>query len=992
MAMMAVLLFMTPSLAQDKTVTGKVTDAKGAAIAGVTVKLKGGKALTQTNSSGNFTVKVPAGTTLEFTSVGFNSIEMQVPESGTMSISMTSAKDDLAEVVVIGYGTAKKKDLTGSVVAVSSKDFVKGALTTPEQLIQGKVAGVSITNNGGEPGAGSNIRIRGGASVNASNEPLIVIDGVPLDNGGISGSPNPLSLINPNDIESFNILKDASSAAIYGTRASNGVIIITTKRGKGGKPTFNFSSLFSVYTPSKKLDILSADELRTYVNANAGTAYKSQLGTENIDWQKEIYKTSIGTDNNLSMSGSIFKKVPFRASLGYLNQQGILRTGHLKRATASIVASPKFFRDHLKVDINLKGLVTNSRFANTGAIGAAITANPTQPIYNAANSKYNGYFEWLDAGTDNGLKNGATRNPLGLLNDNYNLSHVERSIGNINFDYKFHFLPDLRLIANIGYDVSRGRGNIDVADSTAQGYNRFKTPDGKLHSGVKNQYLQEKTGYVVDAYLNYTKATKYGDFDVVVGQSYQENKSKTYNFQDYANDGAINNFKTYFADYGLGHNVLVGYYSRLRYSYNDRYFLSVSYRTDGSSRFREGKRWGVFPAGSIAWRISKDLFPNSKIVNDLKLRFGYGKTGQQDGFGDFVYLPNYQPVINQSTYQFGNTFMNTIYTPLAYSTDPNFSWEKTTMYNYGIDFSLFKNRISGYVEYYNRTTTDLLFAANKAGGSQFANIFISNAGTQVNEGVELSFNAQVIKKKDLTFDLGFNINYNKNTITQTSTEPNPNVPGLLTGGISGGVGNTVQIQAVNQPRQSFYVYKQVYDKTGLPLDGVFEDVNRDGTINEKDLVFYKKPDPTVFAGLTVNVGYKKFNFGFVARGSLDNYVYNNVNSNTGVRSRIINSDNVVVNNGSREILKSNLSGKGDKYLLSNYWIENASFIRIDNINVSYNVGKFFNGKANLRLSGNVQNAFVITKYTGLDPEVFGGIDNNIYTRPRVFVLGVNLDF
>ncbi len=984
---MLMLLFVTQTNAQDKTVTGKVTDAAGAAVAGATIKVKGGKALGKTNADGTFSVKAPANSTLEITSVGFATVEMQVPASGAMNVSLKSSNENLNEVVVIGYGSAKKKDLSGSVVAVSSKDFVKGALTSPEQLITGKVAGVSITPNGGAPGSGSTIRIRGGASVNGGNDPLIVIDDVPMDPGGISGSANILNTINPNDIESFNILKDASAAAIYGSRASNGVIIIKTKRGKLGKLSFNFSSNTSVYTPSNKVNVLSGDQFRSYVNANGDASFKALLGTASTDWQKEIYKNAIGADNNISMTGAICKKVPFRASLGYLNQDGMLRGGNLKRTTASFNASPKFFKDNLKVDINLKGVVTENKFANEGAIGAAVYFNPTVPVYGSSR-KYNGYWEWLDANSTTGLKSLAPLNPLGLLNDYTNKSHVERSIGNVQFDYKFPFFKDLRAVVNLGYDVARGHGTVVITDSAASGYKRYKDASGNFHGGTNNKYLQERNNYVIDAYLNYTKATTAGDFDVLLGHSFQENKTKGYNFKDQTYDLSYTDDKPLKYEYGIGLNRMESYYARLRYSYKDKYYITGAIRQDATSKVIKANRVGTFPSASAAWRVSSE-FKKPKWVSEIKLRFGYGVTGNVEGIGDYSYLPNYSTVSNQSAYQFGNTFLDTVYTPLAYN--DKIKWETTTMLNYAVDFALFDNRLTGYIEYYDRTTKDLFFPVSLSAGSQFTNVLTKNSGNMTNKGVEVSINAGVIKKKDFTWDLGFNVSYNKNTITQITENPNPNVPGQLTGGISGGTGNTVQIQAVGQAKQTFYVYKQVYGKDGKPLDGVFEDLNRDGAITEKDLVTYKSPDPTVFVGLTTSVTYKKWSLGIVARANFNNYVYNNVRSASGTRRNILNPIGVI-QNGSTEVLSTNLSGNGDAYYISNYWIENASFIKIDNINIGYNFGKVFNNKANLRLSGNIQNVATITKYSGLDPEVFGGIDNNIYTRPRVFTLGIGLDF
>ena len=979
-------LFVLQANAQDKMVTGKVTNAAGAPIAGATIKVVGGKSIGSTNSDGTFSVKVPSNATLEIISVGFNSVRMKVPASGAMNFSLQPSTESLDEVVVIGYGTAKKKDLTGSYTVVTSKDFVKGQLTTPEQLISGKVAGVSITPNGGAPGSGSVIRIRGGASLNASNDPLIVIDGVPVDPNGISGSANALSLINPNDIESFNVLKDASAAAIYGSRASNGVIIITTKRGLGGKPKYSFSSMTSVYTPSGKIDVLSADQFKSFVNANGKPSDIALLGTANTDWQDEIYRTSLGSENNISMSGAIFGKTPFRASLGYLNQQGILRGGSLQRTSAAIVISPKFFNNHLKVDFNIKGAVTENQFANEGAIGAAVGFDPTKPVVSGSN-RFGGYWEWLDPQSATGLKSLAPFNPVGLLNQREDKSHVERSIGNVQFDYNFHFVKGLRAVLNLGYDISKGSGTVVVNDSAASSYKRFKDVNNKFHGGVNNQYRQTKQNTLMDFYFNYNKSTSFGEIDLTAGYSYQAFKTTNYSFSDNTFNGTKVNTPVF--PFDIPENRLIGFYSRLQYSYKGKYLLTATVRRDGSSRFAKENRWGTFPSVAVGWRIKDEFFKNTKAINDLKLRFGYGVTGQQDGIPLYLYQPTYNLGSNQSQYQFGNTFYN-IYAPAGYNSA--LRWEQTEMLNAGIDFALFNNKVTGTIEYYERKTKDLLNAANQPAGSNFTNTIIANVGNMKNRGVELTLNLAMVSKKDFTWDLGFNINYNKNEITNLTLSEDPTYVGNTFGGISGGTGQTILINSVGHPRGAFYTYKQIYDsKTGKPIDGLFEDINRDGTINSSDLYQYKQVDPVVFMGINSNFTYKKWNGGFVMRANVGNYLYNNVRSGSGTVRNIINPIGVL-RNGSTEVLESNLSGNGEKYYLSDYWVQNASFLRMDNINIGYNVGKVFNNKANLRLTANVQNVFVITKYKGLDPEISGGIDNNLYVRPRVFVFGIGLDF
>lgn len=980
------MAFTIQTLAQDKVVTGKVTDANGNPLSGVTIKVKGGKALGATKADGTYSVKAPVGATLQFTAVGSETSEKQVPTNGVLDMSLKSGGgENLNEVVVIGYGTAKKKDLTGSVVAISSKDFVKGALTTPEQLIAGKVAGVSITPNGGAPGSGSVIRIRGGASLNASNDPLIVIDGVPIDNGGIAGSPNALGMINPADIETFTILKDASAAAIYGSRASNGVIIVTTKRGKSGKARYNFSSMTSVYTPARKIDVLTANQHRAFVTSLNNPAYTALLGTANTDWQDQIYQTALGSDNTLSVSGTTKSKMPYRVSVGFLDQNGILKTGNLRRITAAVNLSPKFFKNNLSVDVNLRGTVSESRFANEGAIGAAVNFDPTKPVYSNSR-RFGGYWEWLDPSSSTGLKSLAPLNPLGLLNQLDNRSHVERSIGNIQFDYKVPFVPGLRANVNFGYDVSKGTGTTIINDSAAMSYRRFKDASNVFHGGTNTRYRSDKSNILLESYLSYNKETGIGNIDFRVGYSYQSFKNKNYFFEDRTYNGTLVNSPNFPYDEPV--NRLIGVFGRLEYKYKS-YAVNASFRRDGSSRFAPESRWGDFWAVNGSWRIKEEGFlKNVDFINDLKIRGGYGVTGQQDGIGNFDWQPFYGLSSNQSQYQFGSTFFN-LFSPFAYY--PNRRWEETGMTTIALDFAVFKNRISGTIEYYKRDTRYLLQAASQPAGSNFSNIIIANIGNMKNEGVEFTLNTQLVKKKDFTFDLGFNATYNKNTITNLTLNPDPNSKGALIGGISGGTGNTIQINSVGYARNAFYVYKQVYDKAGKPIDGLFEDRNRDGIINTDDLGQYKQPEPVVFLGLSGNIVYKKWSAGFVMRGNFDNYVYNNNFSNTGVVRNIANPIGYL-NNGNAEVLNSGMSGNGANYYLSDYWIQNASFLRMDNINVGYNAGDVFKNNTNLRVGFNVQNAFIITKYRGLDPEVFGGIDNTLYTRPRVFVLSVNLDF
>ena len=988
----AMLLFSQLCFAQDRVISGRVTDSTGSGVAGVTITAKGTQTATQTTNDGSFRITVPSTVNaLIFSSVGFTTREVPVISGSPMMVSLSGVTSSLNEIVVIGYGTSRKKDLTGAVTAITAKDFNKGAITTPEQLIAGKVAGVQITSNGGAPGSGSTIRIRGGASLNASNDPLIVVDGVPLapnrnvdGTPSIAGSPDPLSLINPNDIESMNILKDASATAIYGSRASNGVIIITTKKGKSGKPRFNFTTQNSISTLPKEADVLSPAEFRNYVNTHGTPAQIAIMGNASTDWQNEIYDNAFTTDNNLSVSGS-YKVLPYRVSLGYLNQDGILKTGNLQRTSASITLSPRLLDDHLKIDLNLKGSLSHSRFANEGAIGTAVRFDPTQPVF-SGNKRFGGYFEWLDPSSTTGLRDLAPLNPVGLLEQREDKSDVQRSIGNIQFDYKLHFLPDLHVNLNLGYDVSKGEGTIFVPDSAASDY--LRSPDAK-HGGRNNQYRQNKSNTILETYLNYVKDIKsiHSRIDAIAGYSYQDFSTTNYNFPDYTTDGFVISTPSF--PFDKPENRLISFYGRLNYSYKGKYLLTGTLRRDGSSRFSEDNRWGMFPSGAFAWRLKdEDFLRNSATVSDLKLRLGYGETGQQDGIGNYDYIARYSLANQQAQYQFGNRF-DSLYRPEGYN--PNLKWEQTATYNIGVDYGFFNNRITGSIDVYLKKTTDLLSVIDQPAGTNFTNKILANIGDMENRGVEFTINAQLVRNRNVTWDFGFNITYNKNEITKLTFTNDPTFPGNLTGGIAGGVGSTAQIQSVGYPKNSFYVYQQIYDKSGKPIESLFEDRNRDGVINVDDLYRYKSPDPKAFLGAYSNVNWKKWNAGFSLRANIGNYMYNNRFSNTGVQRNIIDPLGFLAN-GSRNLLETNFTGNGDQYLLSDYYVENASFLRMDYINVGYNAGSLISSHTNLRIGANVQNVFTVTKYKGLDPEVPGGIDNNFYPRPRTFSLSLSLDF
>ena len=974
--------------AQDRIVTGKVTDAKnGAPLVAASVMIKGTNKGTATAADGTFTLKVAPNATLVISFLNYGTKEVTPDSKNTVNVALSQTTDQLNEVVVIGYGSVRKKDLSGSVATVSAKDFNTGAISTPEQLIAGKVAGVSIISNSGAPGSGSTIRIRGGASLNASNDPLIVIDGMPIDGGGISGQANALALINPNDIESFSVLKDASAAAIYGARASNGVILITTKKGKKGAMKVDFSSQLSFANVSKKADILSANEIRTIVNANGTSTLKALLGSANTNWQEQIYQTAISTDNNVSISGST-KNMPYRLSLGNLNQSGVLKTDQLKRTTVGFNLNPTLFDNHLTVNLNYKLSSSESRFANQGAIGAATYFDPTQAV-KSGGARFGGYWEWLDPQSSTGLKSLSPKNPLGLLMQNNDNSNVTRQIASALFDYKVHFLPDLHVVVNTGVDIAEGKGTSVINDSAASTYNRYKDAANKFHGGVNNQYRQTRNNSYLNAYLNYAKDIKAigSRLELVAGYEYQNYKTTNYNFSDLTYDKTVvssPNFASNVPEYRL-----ISYLGRANLNILNKYVITASVRQDGSSKFNPDNRYALFPSAAIAWKLKEeDFLKTSTTISDLKLRASYGVTGQQDGIGYYDYISYYNLGSNSAQYQFGNSYYS-IYRPNGYYY--NRKWEQTATANVALDFGLFDNKVTGTIEAYNRTTTDLLNEINQPAGTNFSNKIVANVGSMENKGVELTLNFQPVKNKTTTWDVSLNATYNKNQITKLTISDDPTYAGARYGGISGGTGNTILIQSVGYQRGSYFVYKQVYNAAGKPIDGLFSDLNRDGIINEKDLYQYKGNNPEFFFGASSNVTYKKWNAGFVLRANVGNYMYNNVASSSGTLRNFLNPIGYI-NNGSRDYLTTGFSGNGSNYYLSDYYVQNASFLRMDNINFGYNVGSVFNKKANLKINANIQNAFIITKYKGLDPEVNGGIDNNFYPRPRTFVLGLNLNF
>jgi TonB-dependent starch-binding outer membrane protein SusC len=910
-----------------------------------------------------------------------------------MNIILKDDTELLDEVVVIGYGSVKKDDLSGSVVAIKAEEMNKGAVTSPQELIMGKVPGLSVSQGDGAPGAGSTIRIRGGASLNASNDPLIVIDGIPVSNDAAPGTPNALATINPNDIETFTVLKDASATAIYGSRASNGVIIIQTKKGTQDKIKVSYSGTFTAKDPYKRIETLDAQSFREVMQAQypEGTAQSADIQrilnvypNQSTDWQDAIYQTGLSTDQNIGIAGKA-GFMPFRISLGYNTEKGTLKTSKYERYTGAVNLSPKFFDNHLSVDINVKGTINKNRFADSGAVGAAAFFDPTKPIYDEEN-RYNGYWNWgIVQGAQADL---ATQNPLSLLYDRNNHGTTKRSLGNIQLDYKIHGLEDLHANLNLGYDVAKTTGRNFVNSNSVQS-SLDKTFTGL---GQGNTWNNLRRNHLLDFYMNYAKNIESikSNFDIMAGYSWQHfyyaNHDITYSnpTEDLgAKEGYTydENERHYIRDDHRRipyENYLISFFGRLNYNFMDRYLLTATLRRDGSSRFSENNRWGLFPSAALAWTISNEPFMKAteNVLSKLKLRLGYGVTGQQE-IGDYQYITSYSFSTNPNTTYLGTTLLK----PNGYS--PDLKWEQTTTYNVAIDFGFLNNRINGSIEYYQKHTKDLLNTISAAAGTNFINLITANVGKMKNKGVEANVNAIAIQSKDFTWEVGYNITWNDSKITKLTTTFNPDYQGIDAG--------TNQKHQVGEMPGTFYLYQQVYDENGKPIQNAFVDRNNDGQITEADrYLTHKSPMAKVYMGFSSQFSYKKWDLGFNLRANFGNYVYNGVASgnstsnNYGGKGFVTNLYNGFQDTGFTLLNTS-------EQMASDYFLENASFLKMDNITLGYSFQNLFAAKLSGRISASVQNVFTISKYSGLDPEC-GAIDSNIWPRPRTYTIGLNLNF
>ena len=999
------LLLTASSFAQSNAIKGQVKDASGEPVMGATITVNG-KAVGITDMDGNFSVDAAPGTKLTFTYLGMTPKTVQA--SKNMIITMIDDSKSLNEVVVIGYGRAKKNDLTGSVTAIKPDEMSKGITSSAQDMLVGKIAGVDVQTSSGQPGADAQIRIRGGASLTASNAPLFVIDGLAMDDNKTTGMNNPLALINPNDIESFTVLKDASATAIYGSRASNGVIIITTKKGRAGqRPTISYNGDITVSTIQKKYEVMNASE---YKQALTSLGIDTNgLGTADTDWQDEIFRTSVSTKHSLSIQGGL-KDMPYRIGLGFEDNNGILKTTWMKRFNTSVNLAPSFLDKHLNFNFTAKYGFEKDRYAKVGdAIGNALQMDPTQPV-RVNDEKYNtvgGYFQYLqpknDKITDPNWANIAAtqvnQNPVAVL-DNYKCIAKTHDISsNLEVDYKIHGFEDLHLHAAIGAQYTDGRQNEDISKYSFSN-NYFG------YYGTNHAYKYNIEG---KAFAEYAHKFGVHDIDIMAGAEQSHFHRTSYNFgsgiDEYLRDtnpqlvngewNYVNNPTYQSNTMWKSHNSLVSYFGRLNYNLLDRYLLTATFRADGSSRFRKGKKWGYFPAAAFAWKISNEPFmKNVKWLDELKLRLGWGMTGQQNGIDDFYYAPVYTISDTYAQYPFGDKYFITM-RPGAYN--PDLTWEKTTTYNGGLDFTALNGRFGFNVDGYYRKTTDLLSSVAIAGGTNFSDKLLKNVGSLENYGVELAFNVKPIVTKDFVWDVTYNVGWNHNEITELEAGLQDWIQ-VENSKVSRGNNYKIQANKVGEPINSFYVYQQVYDENGKPIEGLFVDRNGDGKIDSKDKYCYKSPAPDVIMGFTTKFIYKNWDFSAAFHASIGNYVYYDFLNSKAELAKLHN-DVGAYNNTTAEAVKLGFWGDARTFQETNgsdYFVRNASYLKCSNMTLGYSFPALFKAGAEKICSGRifftVQNPFIITKYKGIDPEVSSGIDSNPYPRPISFQLGLNLNF
>lgn len=998
-----VLLGFTSAMAQSAAmIRGSVIDSSGEGLPGATVKVKGSTVGTATDVDGKFELQCAAGTLLEVSYIGY--ITQEVAAANGMVVTLLDDSEMLNEVVVIGYGSVRKKDATGSLATLEADPKMKGVASTADDMLVGKIAGVTVTSGGGSATGGSSIRIRGGSSLSASNDPLIILDGVYLDNSGIGGVGNMLSTIDPNDIESFTVLKDASATAIYGSRASNGVILITTKKGKAGRIKITYDGTVSVSQIKKKIDVLSGNEFQQLIkNTFAGASNQDEVyrklglainpetgewesvNNANTDWQKEIFRTAVSTEHNISAYGSVGTFMPYRVSIGYTNNNGILKTDHMRRYTASLALSPSFFKDHLKLNLNGKLMNIKSNFANGGAVGAAIFMDPTKPVRDP-DSPYHGFWSWV--GDDGNLINVATKNPVSILECWDDQAKVWNFIGSAQIEYNAFYVPGLKANLNLSIDASSSKGT-----TTAP----YDAPTHATNLGYSNEWTNHRTNKQLDFYATYAKdlASIKSHFDVMAGYSWQHYfvRNDWYTIGQFERDvdgNLVPKETSINKGEGKTEHYIVSFFGRANYSYDNRYLATFTLRDDGSSRFAKKHRWGLFPSLALAWRISEESFlKNQNTLSNLKLRLGWGKTGQQDiNQGDYPYLGSYSYSISNAASYYRGGEWSRLLKPNAYN--ENLKWETTTTWNVGVDFGFLDNRINGAIDFYHRKTTDLINAEAKVpAGVNFAEYVVANIGSLTNTGLELTMNFVPIRNNDLTWEINTNLAWNKNRIVELSNGDNSTEIRRFGRTSSGDGSFQLKAHAVDHPAGMFYVYEQVYDSNGKPLEGVFVDRNDDGVVDENDLYFYHNADPSVTYGFSTKLQYKNWDFSIAGHGNVDNWIYNSVASNSAELSRARLFANAFLSNRTSYAFDTNWQ---TSKVLSDYYVQNGSFFRIDNITLGYSFENLFSSRLGGRVYATVQNPFVFTKYKGLDPEISGGFDDNFYPRPVTYMLGLSLNF
>jgi TonB-linked SusC/RagA family outer membrane protein len=947
------------------SINGIVTDEiSSSPIAGVNVLVKGSNTGTATDFDGNYSINLKKGDILSFSYVGYKTQQVTLGDQTSLNIVLTEDTSSLDEIVVIGYGSVKKEDLTGAADLVTSEDFNQGPVLSPQQLIVGKIAGVSVTSSSGSPGDGQSIRIRGLGSLSLTNSPLIVLDGLPLNDGGVGGSRNPLNMVSPNDIESMVILKDASATAIYGSRGANGVILITTKKGRDSGFKFNYNSSLTTYSAENQVDVLTASEFTELITSGGNADAIAALGSSNTNWQDQIYNRATGTENSLSVVGNAYG-IPMRASVSLGDHEGILMGDNFKRTNASLSLRPNLLNDKLKIELNTRLMNTENRFANRGAIGSALRFDPTKPVFNG--SQYGGYFSWIDSATGNQAAIGAPTNPLALLNMIDDVSEVDRIVSNLKLDYDLNFIKGLTATINVGIDQSKSVGSTATSEL-------IPTSD-PTWNGSLSRYEQEATNNLFDAYLTYNTSFKENhNLNFVLGHSYQSFEFDNYSFDSEAQEDG-NDFE--FID--KSKNVLLSYFGRLNYDFDGKYLLTATLRADASSKLNPNDRWGYFPSLAAAWNIHNEEFFKGNIFNSLKLRVGYGEVGNVNGLGDYKFLTRYTGSTSTAYYQFGNSFYQT-YRPEPIN--PDLRWEIGETLNIGVDYSMFNNKLNGSINVYNKTTKDLIAYTLVDPFTNFGNRIDANIGDMQNRGIELSFNIPIIKTDEFEYTLDANIAFNDNVVTRLPDQQ-------FIGGISGGVGNNIQTHVEGESPYSFLVYQQVYNNNGAPIEGVYVDRNGDDIINDDDRYIKEDPFADIIMGFTETIKWKSWDLTATARASLGNYAYNNVSSNS-VLNQTWNTFEIL-NNIHSDYLSTGFENLTENSLLSDHYIQEASFFKIDNITLGYTIPDFL-GECNLRIYGSLQNVATFTNYDGIDPEIYGGIDNNFYPRPRTGVFGINIDF